>query len=49
MNALPIAFSSYVDIKTMNMTSFDVEINKYKLLGLKLNELVNALKQLDIA
>ena len=49
LNALPIAFSSYVDIKTMNITSFDVEINKYKLLGLKLNELVNALKQLDIA
>ena len=42
-------FSSYVDIEAMNIISFDVEINEYKLLGVKLNELVNASKKLDIA
>ena len=33
----------------MNIISSDVEINEYKLLGVKLNELVNASKKLDIA
>ena len=43
-----LSFSSYVDIEAMNIISSDVEINEYKLLGFKSNELVNALKQLDI-
>ena len=33
----------------MNITSSDVEINEYRLLSIKSNELVYPLKQLDIA
>ena len=44
-----LSFSSYVDIEAMNIISSDVEINEYKLLGVKSNKLVNSLKQLDIA
>ena len=33
----------------MNIISSDVEINEYKLLGVRLNELVNASKKLDKA
>ena len=43
-----LSFSSYVDIEAMDITSSDVEINEYKLLGVKSNELVNALKQSEI-
>ena len=32
----------------MNISSSDVKINEYKLLGVKSNKLVNTLKQLDI-
>ena len=32
----------------MNMISSDVEINEYKLLGVKSKKLVNALKQLGM-
>ena len=44
-----ISLSSYVDIEAMNITSSDVEINEYRLLSIKSNELVCPLKQLDIA
>ena len=43
-----LSFSSYVDIKAMNIISSDVEINEYKLLGTKSEKLANILKQLGI-
>ena len=43
-----LPFSSYVDIKAMNIISSDVEGNEYKLLSVKSNKLVNALKQFNI-
>ena len=43
-----LSFSSYLDIVAMNIISSDVEINEYKLLGVKSNKLVNALKQLGM-
>ena len=43
-----LPFSSYVDVKAMNIISSDVEGNEYKLLSVKSNKLVNALKQFNI-
>ena len=43
-----ISFDSFVDIETMNIISSDVEVNKYEFIGTKLDELVNALKQLGL-
>ena len=43
------SFSSYVDIRAINIISSDVEKNEYKLLGVKSNKLVNALKQLGMS
>ena len=43
-----LSFSSYVDIKTMNVISYDVEMNEYELLGVKSEKLINALKYLEI-
>ena len=43
-----LSFSTYVDIKAMNIISSDVT-NEYKLLGVELKKLVNALKQLGIS
>ena len=40
------SFSSSIDIEAMNIISSDVQINEYQLLGVKSDELVNALKQL---
>ena len=41
-----LPFSSYEDIKVINIISSDVKINEYKCLGVKSNKMVNALKQL---
>ena len=30
-----LSFSSYIDIEAVNIISFDVEMNEYKLLGTK--------------
>ena len=43
-----LSFSSYVDIATVNIISFDVEMNEYKLLGIKSKQIVNVLKLLII-
>ena len=44
-----LSFSSYVDIKAIIIIFSYVEINEYKLLGVKSNKLVNALKQLGMS
>ena len=41
-----ISFSRLVNIETMNIISFDVEINEYENLGVQPEKLVNALKEL---
>ena len=43
-----ISFSSFINIETMNIISSDVETNEYKLLGVKSDKLVNALKLLGL-
>ena len=35
-----LSFSSYVDIETINIVSFDVQVNQYKLLGTKSKQIV---------
>ena len=39
-----ISFNSFVNIKTMNITSSDIEVNEYELIGANSFDLVNALK-----
>ena len=43
-----LSFSSYVDIKTMNIIFSDVDMNEYKLLGTKSEQIVNVLKLLEM-
>ena len=43
-----LSFSSYVDIESMNIISSDVDINEHKLLGTKSEQVVNALKLLEM-
>ena len=43
-----ISFNSFFNIETINIISSDVEVNEYELIGTKLDELVNALKQLGL-
>ena len=44
-----LSFSSYVDIATVNIIYFDVEMNEHKLLGTKSKQIANALKILKMA
>ena len=41
-----LSLSSYVDIASMSIISFNVDMNEYKLLVTKLKQVVNALKLL---
>ena len=43
-----LSFSRYADIETMNIVSFDVEMNQYKLLDIKSRQTVSTLKLLGI-
>ena len=43
-----ISFNSFVNIENINIIFCDVEVNEYKLIGTKSDELVNALKQLGL-
>ena len=39
-----LSFSSYVDIESMYIISFDEKMSEYKLLGTKSKKIVNAIK-----
>ena len=43
-----ISFNSFVKIETKNIMFSDVEVHEYELIGIKSDELTNALKQLGL-